>query len=105
MMRILGLGFVIIGLTLPACATHTPTAINPAASKLSNDIAPSELKIAPATPAAATPKQTESIRIPATVVPSTSRTAEEAASARAADPKDASGAIIIKAPTATDAKP
>lgn len=101
-MRILGLGFVIIGLTLPACATHTPTAINPAASKPSNDIAPSELKIAPAT---ATPKQTESIRIPATVVPSTSRTAEEAASARAADPKDASGAIIIKAPTATGAKP
>jgi hypothetical protein len=104
-MRLLGLCFVILGLTLTACAAYTPTAINPVSSKPMNDIASSELKIVPAAPATSAPKQTESARIPAAVPPDTSRTAEEAASARAADPKDASGANIIRAPAATGAKP
>jgi hypothetical protein len=104
-MRLLRLGFVIVALTLPACAVHTPTAINPASAKPLEDIAPSELKVAPASPATSAPKQTEPARTPAAAAPDTSGKAEEAASARAADPKDAAGANIIKAPTATGAKP
>ena len=104
-MRLFGLGFVVVGFTLSACATDTPTAINPASSNPLKDIAPSELKIAPAVPAASAPKQKESAREPAAVTPGASPTAEEAAAARAADPKDASGANIMKAPATTGAKP
>lgn len=104
-MRLLGLGFFIVSLMLPAGVAYTPTAINLAPSKLSEDIAPSERKIVQTAPATSVPKQLESVRIPAAVVTDTPRTPEEASSARAADRKDASGANITKAPAATGLKP
>jgi len=49
--------------------------------------------------------QKESARPPAKPAPGESRTPEEAAAARAADPKDPSGALIIREPAGTGAKP
>jgi hypothetical protein len=103
-MRSFGVGFVIAGFALSAFAADAPTTINPPSSQPLKEIAPSELKIAPAKPAAAEQKQKESARPPATPAPAESRTPEEAA-ARAADPKDPSGALIIKGPAGTGAKP
>jgi len=97
-------GFVIAGFALSACAADTPTAMNPPSSQSLKEIAPSELKIAPTTPAASEPKQKESARPPAKPAPAQSRTPEDAA-ARAADPKDPSGALIIREPAGTGAKP
>lgn len=103
-MRSLGIGFVIAGFALSACAADTPTEINPPSSKSLKEIAPSELKIAPTKPEASEPRQEKSARPPAKSAPAASRTPEEAA-ARAADPKDPSGAIIIREPAGTGAKP
>lgn len=97
MVRSFGVGLVVAGFALSACAADTPPAINPPSSESLKEIAPSELKIAPAKPEALEPKQKESARPPAKPVPAESRTPEEAAS-RAADPKDPSGALIIKGP-------
>ncbi len=97
-------GLVIAGCALPAFAADTPTSMNPSSSQSLKEISPSELKIAPSKPEASEPKQKESARQPATPAPAESRT-PEAAAARAADPKDASGALIIKAPAGTGAKP
>ena len=102
--RSLGIGFVIAGFALSAFAADTPTTINPPSSQPLKEIAPSELKIAPTKPEASEPKQKESARPPAKPAPAESRTPEEAA-ARAADPKDPSGALIIKKPAGTRAKP
>ena len=102
--RFFGVGFVIAGFALSAFAADTPTTINPSSSQRLKEIAPSELKIAPAKPEASEPKQKESARPPAKPAPAESRTPEEAA-ARAADPKDPSGALIIKKPAGTRAKP
>ena len=100
----IGVGFVIAGFALSGCAADTPTTINPPSSESLKEIAPSELKIAPTKPEASEPKQKESARLPARPAPAESRNPEEAA-ARAADPKDPSGALIIKEPAGTGAKP
>jgi hypothetical protein len=102
--RPLGVGFVIAGFALSACAVDTPTAIDPPPSQSLKEIAPSELKTAPPMPESSEPKQKESARAPVKPTPVESRTAEEAAT-RAADPKDPSGALIIKEPAGTGAKP
>jgi outer membrane biosynthesis protein TonB len=99
-----GVGFVIAGVALSAFAADAPTAINPPSSQPLKEIAPSELKVAPAKPEASEPKQKESARPGAKPAPAESRTPEDAA-ARAADPKDPSGALIIKVPAGTGAKP
>ena len=96
-------GFVIAGFALSACAADMPGAMNSAPAEGLKEIAPSDLKIAPTKPEASEPKK-ESTRPPAKPAPAESRTPEEAA-ARAADPKDPSGAIIIKAPAGTGGKP
>jgi len=104
-MRTLVMGFVAAVYALPACAADNATAINPPSLQRLKEISPSELKITPATPDAPAPTQTESARPPANPALAESRTPEEAAQARAADPKDPSaGAIIIKVPV-TGAKP
>lgn len=97
-------GFVIAGFALPAFAADIPTAIYPPSSQHLKEIAPSELEIAPTKPEASKPKQKESARSPATLAPAESRTPEEAA-AQAADPKASSGALIIREPAGTGAKP
>ena len=93
-------GFVIAGFALSACAADTPTSINPRSSQPLKEIAPSELKIAPTKPGASDPKRKDS----AQPAPAASGTPEEATK-RAADPKDPSGALIIRAPAGTGAKP
>ena len=103
--RSLGFSFVVTAFALSACAGDAPTTKNPPTSQSWKEIAPSELKIAPAKPEAPAPKQTNSAPSPANPGLAESRTPEEAASARAADPKDPSGAIIIKVPAGTGAKP
>ena len=103
-MRSFGVGFVIAGFAWSAFAADTPITINPPSSRSLKEISPSELKIAPAKPEASEPKQKESARPPAKPAPAESRTPEEAA-ARAADPKDPSGALIIREPAGTGAKP
>jgi hypothetical protein len=104
MVRSFGFGFVIAGFALPALAADAPTTIDPPSSQTLKEIAPSELRIAPTKPVASEPKQKESARPPAKPAPAESRTPEEAA-ARAADRKDPSGALIIKGPAGTGAKP
>ena len=104
-MRPLGFAFVVVSLALPAFAADAPIAMKPPSSQSLKEISPSELKIAPATPEASQPKPKESARPPENPALAASRTPEEAAQARAADPKDPSaGVIIIKVP-ATGAKP
>ena len=103
-MRSFGVGFVIAGFALSACAADTPPTINSPSSRPLKEISPSELKIAPAKPEVPELKQKESARPPAQPAPAESRTPEEAA-ARAADPKDPSGALIIREPAGTGAKP
>jgi hypothetical protein len=102
--RSFGVGFVFAGFALSAFAADAPTIINPPSSKSLKEISPSELKITPTKPEASEPKQKESARTPAKPAPAESRTPEEA-EARAVDPKDPSGAIIIKAPAGTGGKP
>jgi cytoskeletal protein RodZ len=99
-----GVGFVIAGFALPAFAADIPTAINPPSSQSLKEIAPSELKVAPTKPEASEPKQKESARPPEKPAPAEPGT-PEAAAARAADPKDPSGALIIREPARTGAKP
>lgn len=103
-MRSFRVGFVIAGFAWSAFAADTPTIMNPRSSRPLKEISPSELKIAPAKPNALESKQKESARSPAKPAPAESRTPEEAA-ARAADPKDPSGALIIRGPAVTGAKP
>ena len=103
-MRSFGVGFIIAGFALSAFAADTPTTINPPSAERLKEISPSELKIAPTNPEASEPRQKESARPPVTPAPAESRTPEEAA-ARAADPKDPSGALIIREPSGTGAKP
>jgi hypothetical protein len=103
-MRSFGVGFVIAGFALPAFAADTSTIINPPSSERLKEISPSEVKIAPAKPEASEPKQKESARPPVKPAPAEPGT-PEAAAARAADPKDPSGALIIRAPAGTGAKP
>jgi len=103
-MRSFGVGFVIAGFALSAFAADTSTTINPPSSQRLKEISPSELKIAPAKPEVSKPKQKESARPPVKPAPAESGTPEEAA-ARAADPKDPSGALIIKGPAGSGAKP
>lgn len=103
-MRSFGVGFVIAGFALSACAADTSTTTSQPSSRSLKEISPSELKTAPAKPEASEPRQKESARPPATPAPAQSRTPEEAA-ARAADPKDPSGALIIREPAGTGAKP
>ena len=102
--RSFGVGFIIAGFALSAFAADTPTTINPPSSQRLKEISPSELKTAPTKPEALKPKQKESARPLAKPRPSESRTPEEAA-ARAADPKDPSGALIIREPARTGTKP
>ena len=98
-MRSFVMCFVVAGFALSACATDTVTTINRQSSQPLREISPSELRLAPMTPGASAPKLTESARSPANPALAESRTPEEAAQARAADPKDPSaGAIIIKGP-------
>ena len=99
-MRLFGVGFVIAAFALSACASETPTTINSPSSQSLKEIAPSELKMAPTKPEASESKQQESAKS----APAASSTPEEAAT-RAADPKDPSGALIIRAPAGTGAKP
>ena len=105
-MRLFGVGIVVAGFALSACAADSATAINPQSSQSLKEISPSELKISPMTPDTSASKQTDSARPPAQPALTESRTPEEAAQARAADPKDPSaGAIVIKGPVGTGAKP
>ena len=104
-MRLLEFGFVASALALPVFAADIPTAINPPSLQRLKEISPSELKIVPTAPEASAPVQKESARPSATPEPAASRTAEEASEARAANPKDTSGAIIIKVPVAPGARP
>jgi len=104
-MRILGMALVAAVFALPACAADTATAINPPTPQRLKEISPSELKIEPTTPDASAPTQTKPVQPPANPALTESRTPEEAAQARAADPKDPSaGALNIKVPV-TGAKP
>jgi hypothetical protein len=99
-----GMCFVVAGFALSACAAENATTIHAQSSPRLKEISPSELKMGPMTPETSAPKQTESARPPANPAPAEISTPEEAAQARAADPKDTSGAIIIKVPV-TGAKP
>ena len=103
-MRSFGVGFVIAGFALSAFAADTSTTTNPPSAQRLKEISPSELKTAPAKPESSKSKQKKSARPPAKTAPAASRTPEEAA-ARAADPKDPSGALIIREPAGTGAKP
>src|ERR1035437_3819073 len=85
--RSFGVGFVIAGFALSACAADTPTTINPPSSQPLKEIAPSELKIAPAKPEASEQKQKESARPPEKPAPAEPRPRKEAGGG-AADPKD-----------------
>src|SRR5688572_11551396 len=100
----IGAAFVIASLVVPAYAADDPTRIAPPKSQSSKEIAPSELKVAPVPPGPPEPKKKESTRPPVKPAPAEARTPEEAA-ARAADPKDPSGALIIQKPAGTGAKP
>ncbi len=86
------------GLALSSCATEFQTAMTPSTSKTWKEIAPSELKIAPARSEATAPRQKESAQPPTDPSSNAARTPEEGATARAADPKDSSGVGIIKVP-------
>jgi hypothetical protein len=104
-MRTLGMAFVTAVFALPAGAVDTATEINPPSMQRLKEISPSELKIAPTTRDASPSTQTEPARPPTNPALAETRTPEEAAQARAADPKDPSaGAINIKVPV-TGAKP
>jgi hypothetical protein len=104
-MRTLGMAFVAAVFAMPAGAADTATEIKPPSMQRLKEISPSELKIAPTTPDASPSTRTESARPPANPALAETRTPEEAAQARAADPKDPSaGAINIKVPI-TGAKP
>ncbi len=104
-MRLFGICFVVAGFALSACTADNATTLNPQSLQPLKEISPSELKVAPPTPETSAPTRTESARPPENPAPAASRTPEEAAQARAADPKDPSaGAIIIKVPV-TGAKP
>ena len=96
--------FVIASLAMPAYAADDATRAPPPKSQGSKEIAPSELKIAPVPPGPPEPQKKESVRAPVKPAPAESRTPEEAA-ARAADPKDPSGALIIQKPAASGGKP
>ena len=97
----IGAAFVIASLAAPGYAADDPSRTNPQSSK---EIAPSELKVAPVPPGPPEPRKKESARPPVKPAPAESRTPEEAA-ARAADPKDPSGALIIQKPIAPGSKP
>ena len=98
-----GAAFVVASLAVPAYGAEDPTQTMPPKSQGSKEIAPSELKVAPVPPGPPEPKKKESARPPVKPAPAEARTPEEAA-ARAADPKDPSGALIIQKP-ATGGKP
>ena len=101
-----GVSVAVTGLALSSCAANAPTATNSPTSQAWKEIAPSELKIEPAKPEASAPKQKQSAQPPVDPALAESRTPQERAEARAADPKDASGAIILKVPvTGTATKP
>jgi hypothetical protein len=104
--QVLSVGCAAAAFALSGCAANAPMTMNPPAAQGWKEIAPSELKIAPAKPEASTPKQKQSAQPPVDPAHAESRTPQERAEARAADPKDASGAIIIKVPVAgTGVKP
>lgn len=91
--------FLVSAFVLPGCAADAASELTPPAAQTWKEIAPSELRITPAKPEAQTPKPKESAQPPpADPLRTESRTPETGAAARAADPKDPSGAIIIKAP-------
>ena len=100
----IGAAFVIASLASPAYAAEVPTQGTPPSSQSPKDIAPSELKVAPVPPGPPEPKKKESTRPPVKPAPAEARTPEEAA-ARAADPKDPSGALIIQKPVGSGGKP
>ena len=104
-MRLPKFSFAVVALALPVYAADIPTAISSPPLQRLKEISPSELKIVPTVPESPAPTQKESARRSTTTEPAASRTAEEAAQARAANPKDTSGAIIIKVPAGTGAKP
>ena len=95
---------VIASLAMPTYAADDPNRTPAPKSHRSKEIAPSELKVAPVPPGPPEPKKKESVRAPVKPAPAESRTPEEAA-ARAADPKDPSGALIIQKPAAPGGKP
>ena len=95
---------LIASLAVPAYAADEPARNTPAKSQGSKEIAPSELKVAPVPPGPPEPQKKESTRPPVKPAPAEARTPEEAA-ARAADPKDPSGALIIQKPAGPGGKP
>lgn len=92
------IGIFVAGIAVTACGADTQTTAGRPPSQSLREISPSGLKIVPMAPEASAPIQTEAARPPANPALTESRTSEEAAQARAADPKDASGANIIKVP-------
>ncbi len=103
-MRILGFPCVALGIALSACAADPLVPMIPSASQPMKEIAPSELKIPAPKPGTSGSTRQDTTQAPVRVAPAESRTPEEA-SARAADPKDPSGAIIIKVPIKPDRTP
>ena len=97
--QVLSVGCAATGFALSGCAADAPMTMNPSTAQGWKEIAPSELKITPAKPEASAPRQKQSAQPPVDPASAESRTPQERAEARAADPKDASGAIIIKVPT------
>jgi hypothetical protein len=88
----------LIAVVLSGCVADAANLMNPPAPQTSKQIAPSELKIAPANPKAPARKPKQSAQPPADASRTESQTPEGGAAARAADPKDPSGAIIIRVP-------
>lgn len=106
MARALGVSFILTSSVLSSCAADSQNAAASPASKTWKEIAPSELNIVPAKPTSSAPKQKESAQPPVDPARAESRTEEEKATARAADPRDSSGVGIIKIPvTGAGGKP
>lgn len=102
--QLFGVCCVTAGCALPSTAADTSAPVMPSLSQPLKEIAPSELKIAPPKPEAAQAKPKETAQPSVKPAPAEARSPEEA-SMRAADPKDPSGAIIIKVPDVPSAKP
>ena len=95
-LQVMALGFVVAGTGLSASAAETTLPLAESETTAAPKAPPSESESSKAKQKSAPPA--------AEPAPAESRTPEEAA-ARAADPEDPSGALIIKTPGAAGAKP
>jgi hypothetical protein len=102
--QIVGAAIAMTGMGLSACDAQTTPATPP--SQATQPTVPFEPVAAPAKTESSKPppSKKESSQAPLKPVPAESRTQEDA-TARAADRKDPSGALIIEKPGAAGAKP